>query len=1050
MKSVSGRCPDPQLVMGNQDNRNRVFQGNLEQLEAKLFEEISSLKSRDPMMPIKVVVNSNLVGVYLRRMLVLKGLDHANVHFCTLGDMARELAERYGRDRKRTFPYHGEEWICRILAREIPSGSYFEPVRDFAGFSKALRRTFQELQEAGIENIEADTPKNSILHLLYRDYNRRLDRFAAPFLPVKDLPRSGSAAGSLPRIMIYGLYRFNNRQKEWLGALASIADMTFFLPRFVSSQSHGHELLSWFETHGFEVEKEEDDTAVISDSGIARLQDRLFSAITPGNGDKIDDDRSFQIWSAPGEVKEAEEIGRQIIRFADEGYSFHEMAVLVKDAQYYSLLAGTFEGLELPYYMPMGRRLHATRVGMALMMSLQLCGGMWERKEVMELLDIAPFDYERVLGAATAPSISLWDHLAVMAGITEGINNWEQGLDWLYKGMKNDMETKENGREEDREQLSQLELFRLFIKQIHTALAGIPGGGTWTDIIGALEKFIEDFFLEGRDCDEILKVLLPLKGLDTIEEGKVDFRDAREMVLDILKEAFIPHGSFQQGVTVCSLDRAQNLRFKIVFVPGVQGGTFPGAVRQDPLIPDEERKQFDRRLALRREALAYEALSFAGAINSAGERLILSFPRFNSRSGDEQMPSRYLLRAAEVAMGSYCTAENIPSFPGYRYIASNHIPRPRETIFPDEFERSLIRSGVPGDRLNEYFAAYYPWFAAAQKAHRQRQKLSFTMYEGMMGEEGMKGVVEDLDPYKRHLSVTFMGDYLRCPYRFFLRHLLGLELPEEAEGPMRIEPLTRGSLVHEILEKFYQRAGRERILPPDEGRLAEALAMMEEVLENCFRRAEEEGGTGHRFFWKVDRKNIRDDMLELVRHEVKLGHIGIPTAFEIPFDIAVKLEDGRAVCFRGRIDRLDRSEDEINIIDYKTGRPPSYTKKDMQEGLLLQLAVYILAAKELGHVDSYGNITASFYFVSRDAAFQKVNFTGANLAEKMPLFEQALAVVMEGISGGKFFPYSLSEIGCSFCDYLDICGHDIRQVYRRKEEDPRIRGFRDIVDLILF
>ncbi len=1050
VRLVSGRCPDPQLAMDHSSNGNRVCLGSLEQLEAKLFEEISSLKSRDPMMPIKVVVNSNLAGVYLRRMLVLKGLDHANVHFCTLADLTRELAERYGQDRKRALPYHGEERICRILARGIPPGSYFEPVQEFAGFSKALRRTFQELQEAGIDAIEADTPKNRILQQLYRDYNHILDRFSASPLSIKDLPRLELAGRSLPGIMVYGLYRFNSRQKEWLAELASITDMTFFLPRSVSSHTHGHEFLSWFEMKGFEVEKKEDGTAPVVGDGISRLQDRLFSAITPGSGyEPKDDDHSFQVWSAPGEVKEAEEICRRIMGFVAEGYSFNDMAVLVRDAQYYPLLAGIFEGLGLPYYMPMGRRLHATRAGMALIMSLQLCTGMWERKEVMELLDIAPFDYARVLGTATAPSVPLWDHFSVMAGITEGIDNWEQGLGRLYEKMKSDMETEENDREEKGEQLSQLKLFRLFVKHIQTALAGIPDSGRWTDIIGALEKFIQDFFLEGRGYNEILKVILLLKGLDMIEEGEVSFRDVREIVLDILKETYIPHGSFQQGVTVCSLDRAQSLRFKIVFIPGMRSGMFPGAVRQDPLIPDEERKQLGSRLALRREASAYEALSFAGAISSAGERLILSFPRFNSISGDEQMPSRYLLRAVEAVMGSFCTAENIPSFPGYRHIASNHILRPRETIFPEEFERSLIRSGVPGGKLDEYFAANYPWFADARRAHKQRQKPTFTAYEGMMGEEGIEYVIENYDPYKRHLSVSFMADYLRCPYCFFLKNLIGLGLPGEAEGPMRIEPLAKGSLVHEILERFYQRANRERILPLDGKSLAEASSIMEEVLEDCFSQAERRGETGHQLLWKTDRKNIRDDMLELLRHEARLGHPGVPSDFEIPFDVAVKPEDGRAVRFRGRIDRLDRSEEKINIIDYKTGRPLSYTRKKMQEGLMLQLAVYILAAREICRMDSYDNITASFYYVSRDAAFKKVDFPGTTMVKKMPLFEQVLTVVMDGISGGMFFPYPSSAISCSFCDYHDICGRDIKQVYQRKEEDPRIKSFRDIVEFVL-
>lgn len=1045
-----GPGSEPQSVMDNQGNRNRVYLGNLEQLEVKLLERILSLKCREPLAPVKVVVNSNLNGIYLRRMLASRGLDHANVHFCTLTDLGRELAEHYGRERKRALPYYGEEWICRILARSIPSGSYFEPVRNHAGFSKALRKTFQELREAGIDSIKADTPKNSILHLLYRDYNRILDQFSTLSFSVEDLPRLEKEAGLPAEIMIYGLYRFGNKQKEWLSALASVTGITIFMPRFVTGRPYGQELLSWLEMHGFEMEAEEGVAATIQGHVISRLQDHLFSEIKPDCADNInDDDRSFQIWSAPGEVREVEEIGRQIIRFVDEGYRFNDMAVLVKDVQYYSLLEGVFEDLGLPYYMPAGRKLHTTRTGIALTMCLQLRGGMWGRKEVMELLDIAPFNYAHILETATVPSIPLWDHFSVMAGITEGIGNWEKGLDWLSKKIKSDMEAEENRQEEKKEQWAQIKMFRMFIERIYAALAEIPESGTWACIVGAVEKFIQEFFPAGKEYNEVLKVLLPLKGLDMIEEAKVNFRDVRETVLEILKEAVISHGSFRQGVTVCSLDKAQNIRFKIVFISGMRGDKFPGPVRQDPLIPDEERKLFNGRLALRREALAYEALSFAGALNSSGERLILSFPRFNSRSGDEQMPSQYLLRAVEAVMGRYYSAENIPSFPGFRYIASNYIPHPQEAIFHDEFDRSLIRSGVPRGKLDEYFATYYPWFAEAQKAHRQRRKPFFTAYEGMMGKEGIKGIVEDYNPYKKHLSATYMSDYLRCPYCFFLKYLIGLGPTEEAEEMMRIDPLKRGALIHQILEKFYQRAAEERILPLDGERLAEASKMMEEVLKDCFSRLEERGETGHHLFWKVDRKSISDDMLELLRHEVKLGHPGVPLHVEIPFDVGVELEDGRAIRFKGRIDRLDKSGDKISIIDYKTGRLPPYSKKILREGLLLQLAVYILAAKELFHMNSYGSITASFYFVSRDADFKKVNFSGAELLEKIPLLNQALTVIMEGISGGRFFPYSASEITCSYCDYSGICGKDIREVYQRKEEDPQITDFKNIVNYII-
>ncbi len=56
----------------------------------------------DPLAPPVVLVGSNLLGLYLRRFLVLRGLNHINIRFLTLIDFAKALAsEPLNRDGLR-------------------------------------------------------------------------------------------------------------------------------------------------------------------------------------------------------------------------------------------------------------------------------------------------------------------------------------------------------------------------------------------------------------------------------------------------------------------------------------------------------------------------------------------------------------------------------------------------------------------------------------------------------------------------------------------------------------------------------------------------------------------------------------------------------------------------------------------------------------------------------------------------------------------------------------------------------------------------------------
>ena len=60
-------------------------------LEEGFLHIVKSRKGRDLMCPLVVLVGSNLLGLYLRRLLVQRGISHLNIRFLTSIDLARLL-----------------------------------------------------------------------------------------------------------------------------------------------------------------------------------------------------------------------------------------------------------------------------------------------------------------------------------------------------------------------------------------------------------------------------------------------------------------------------------------------------------------------------------------------------------------------------------------------------------------------------------------------------------------------------------------------------------------------------------------------------------------------------------------------------------------------------------------------------------------------------------------------------------------------------------------------------------------------------------------------
>ena len=208
-------------------------------------------------------------------------------------------------------------------------------------------------------------------------------------------------------------------------------------------------------------------------------------------------------------------------------------------------------------------------------------------------------------------------------------------------------------------------------------------------------------------------------------------------------------------------------------------------------------------------------------------------------------------------------------------------------------------------------------------------------------------------------SASQLEQYGRRPFDFLLERVLRLRASEEAEEST--SPASRGSLAHEILERFFRRLGQAR--PAELS--GEVRELFEEVADAVFDAAEsaEDVWLGEPALWAVTREQVREEIRDFLSRELPwLAETGAwPTRLELGFGdddangpLVLRGRDvwGREASLRarGRIDRIDAVERpsglELRVLDYKWKSLPR--AGGYADGSVLQTALYLRAAAEAG------------------------------------------------------------------------------------------------------
>ena len=878
-----------------------------------------------------MVVRSNFVSVSTRRALAARPGGVANVTFVTLRRFAEQIAAAHLAEAGRR-PVSAPLITSAIRTVLAEAPGIFAPVADHPATEQALAGAYRELRTAPDDSLDAVAACSTRADDVVRIQRLVRERLSSKWYDEEDLLSAAAsivASGdtqSADPVIIHLVPTFTSGEAALVRALAD----------------RGRLLVNV----GVTGDPEADDATVAA---------HRRAGISVTTGDDIEPPLATEIVSASDPDDEVRAAVRTITRWMHDGIRLGGIAILYPTAD--------------PYARLLHEHLGAARIPVNGT-PVQHIGDMLYGRTIRTLMSLSDRDFRRqdVLGLLSHASIlddgrqvdsRSWERISRAAGIVHG-DDWHDRLPRWAETQRRQADTDDADGQESRashrrKDADRADSLAAFVARLRSDLATGTRPRSWAANVAWLEG-VADKYLGGerrrsdwpedeqQAAHRVQEALDRLSGLDALDgpPPTMDvFRRTFDSELDV---ALHRSGRPGDGVLVAQVSVAAGMVFERVVVLGMSEGRYPPRRLEDSLLPDVERAAAEGHLPLRAHRVHDDRRDLLAVIAGA-DHAVLSQPRGDLRRSTDQPASRWLLAdAARLAGVEHMESaalrqhsdqlwlNHIASFAGGLADATLH-----------STDQELRLAAVARRRLDHPLLVDDERVRAARDMVRARRSDEFTRFDGNLADVGGELGLPD------RISTTALEAWAKCPRSYLFGHVLRVERVEEPEKRFDIDPLTRGSLVHAILEEFVRTAIDEG--HPFDGWSAADHDRLQEIAATHFDRAEQEGTTGRAILWRSERNRITGELDKLLDTDTRRLADGLrPVAAELKFkDVEIELPDGHVIRMRGSIDRVDQGRDgSLEVVDYKTGSVGTY--KDLSEddphhgGRRLQLYVYGRAA----------------------------------------------------------------------------------------------------------
>ena len=665
-----------------------------------------------------------------------------------------------------------------------------------------------------------------------------------------------------------------------------------------------------------------------------------------------------------------------------------------------------------------------------------------------------------------------WERLLVEAAVIGGRPRWEKRIDGLRAERLLDLDALEDPddpmADRMRREIADLESLRLYALPLLDELANLPREATWREWLDALKGLASRALRRPERVLAVLGELAPMA-----PASGVTLREVRLALGPRLTEMVVAAASRRYGrVYVGPAEAARGLAFDVVFVPGLAEKLFPQKVSQDPILRDQERERLACGLTTDKDRVASERLALRLAVGAAKSRVVLSYPRLDAEQSRPRTPSFYGLEVLRAAEGVLPGFDELALRADQASGARLGWPAPEnqdDAIDEAEFDLALLarifhdgatRGKTPEETkgMARYLLSVNGHLARALRSRAARWNLKgWTANDGLVspGQEAKVALAKHAFA-ARSYSPTALQNFAACPYKFVLYAIHKLSPREEPEAIEELDPLQRGSLIHEVMFDLHVQLRDAGLLPVVAFNLEAARTLLDSVLDTVAAKYKDNLAPAIDRVWDDSVASIRADMREWLRRSSEEVE-WTPAHFELSFglkerrdrdaasvDDSVKLASG--IQLRGSIDLVEKSRltGAYRASDYKTGKARAPKDTIIGGGEILQPVFYALVlekvlarAKVPRSADPQGGVEAGrLYYCTSSGDFEERTIA---LDAEARAGAQAVADTIGQAMTDGFFPAAPAKGGCEWCDYRVVCGPHEEQRTAKKRQDKLVQ-----------
>jgi hypothetical protein len=937
------------------------------------------------------------------------------------------------------FGRSGNRWnstldlLLHEAVQRLPNSSVLGPLKSSLMAFASLRGTFLDLADAGFVGAQADILKEvcddpateeidaTTLHL-YLAWIRAVEVMDLAWDPLllqqlvhwiqsadpSELARALAVEdGQSPTIMVFGFYDFTDLNLQLLSNLAAKSELRLYFPHFEGTNSnHPAFDFSGKVLKDFQLRSGSHRTQSCLINGLQNPVCEYFLASFPvGSVPPQPDWLTYQ--TASGVRAECISAAVRVRRWVQEGIPAEDILIVSPvPARYRLVLPEIFGAFRIPLKLT-DIPVNETPSTRPLKMLARICEG----------------------GASTEWLLAYLRELPIMAkrrGID--LNHFEQELRKLPIWGGDAWLRLSDLLVEQPDSLSFTEVEEVLIQEI-AQLWSSPASSElspWEALgrLDALSHWLDDT-VALEPLRETLERVHQLAPTLTIHE---------ELLWQLLAEGYTNETYSDPeeppGVRFLPMMRARGLTSKAIVLLGLAAHDFPWAIDEDPFFSDSLRSRL------------------AGMLEDLGHRLPVK------AAVHQETPLLFLLTHLSSERVHWVIPETdehgravAPTPWVQRYIQSwsddLSIPRDewrRISRNPIEQAHYLLSLDPAGGSFLPPSFGLLLW--------RNQEDLSLSDIEtshlvdimaGRRNEAEWNGKVVSASVASgsiERISVTRLETLAKCPYRFYVAFVLGLEPTRALVFSESPRALLWGGYIHECLERLLRKRPRLETVRTWAGALLEDRSVLEEIAESSF---------GHELMLlpPLLQNAARTQAVRLLSAFLRAymeGELSDGVPLELELRLTRKYPNLNSVEISGRLDRVDERTDGTWILDYKSGREPVSSKavrsRHLGWGFLLQPTLYPWLGEALSTK-------------GRLPGFSYIFLGGGTPRQWTPLpkigADAVLASLKAILSKGLYFPTSqraFQEVGldnantCQWCEYSGLCRR-----YERSSEQSAMRCF---------